>query len=1097
MDTARRKACGAGPKLPDMRAGKSPKDPRYGAGMSVMCLALCLAAMISALPLVEQLRAQAAQPEDLSLTDSLLKGDWGEMMKLAAGQKRVGKDTAVANWLMGYAGIALDDYSMAATAFGQLQGQATANELLRWSEALAKPNPGNPAALMLKGDALARTGMYRESLAALDDAIKADPRRALLYDVRGVVRATTGDLIAAKDDFQKALELKPAFPDAMVNLGLLYMAMEDFHAALDALNHAVEASPGFAMAFNARGVLYAHLEAWDMAEADFRRAEKLAPGVRMFPGNLSLVAWASARTKLRESLVNDDPEKRGMALVAMSYDRYSVDIGDGRTVDVIRIKNTPLTATQDGMTRTIRSVVDDLRAEAGLPQDWKPGVLVAQYGLGSRIEIDRVQFAKTAAKSGHDLVFSVDMSDKFQWDTRALRIDAEASRRVERLVVAANEVSGKPCDAMLGSQATRLVVPGRFGSETLSDLRLDPKFAINRLVVVGVPLPGLALADRFRDSCIKGGVMAITTPPVRADLIESAPLKGASSAEVRTWEGKPVGHGSLFRNVWPNGQLNPASDLAAQHFRGASPSAIQRQAEAMTSGPMVYKSFDGNPLTVHVTMASMTRRGLTDPYAEKVLIGCPDAKVAEAMKAQFAGWQARTVPTNDLARLREMARAEGFTHINVVLDRSQASVSTISDAHAAPPAALPQVRSLARNIDRFNDATRLVYKLAEVEMPAEMKVPLSFAGPVLQDLRSAGEGRFHPLTSQSLERIGKFGMQELPKVVDVLKQQGKLPSSFSLSPVLHGLPDIAAGLGSQVGRGKMTPSVDEVTHYLDGVNKASWAVVGALVAGPKGASVASTAAGLTADVLRGATEPAFQYVAHDPVRKQMVADFRTHVEAAIGHGVQARTFTEMFTPQLIRQVGFHQSTVGELDSVARLANASAQGHSLSAPTPVVAAPVSIDIEDVRRKMVPFFRPPDSLAGAGYDDLRRKYFKPPDPPDKFGGAAVPTGNYRLPSGAIPDDKRGGVSMKTDVVKDQPADLSGMFGGEASTKSAAAIPEALLCPFLIFSAMPEAGCALLCGHREHALRPSLLRGGLAPEENRLRIGESAGRAAQDLL
>ena len=142
-------------------------------------------------------------------------------------------------------------------------------------------------------------------------------------------------------------------------------------------------------------------------------------------------------------------------------------------------------------------------------------------------------------------------------------------------------------------------------------------------------------------------------------------------------------------------------------------------------------------------------------------------------------------------------------------------------------------------------------------MPYEMKVPLSFAGAAMGDARAAGEGKLNPLTAQSLERLGRFGMRELPKVVSTLEAAGKLPSGYTttLSPILAGLPDIAAAGASQVGRQSAVPSVAEVTRYLDGVNKACWATVGALVAAPggpaasaRGASIASTSAGLVADI---------------------------------------------------------------------------------------------------------------------------------------------------------------------------------------------------------------------------------------------------------
>jgi len=341
------------------------------------------------------------------------------------------------------------------------------------------------------------------------------------------------------------------------------------------------------------------------------------------------------------------------------------------------------------------------------------------------------------------------------------------------------------------------------------------------------------------------------------------------------------------------------------------------------------------------------------------------------------------------ARLDQTLRDSGIDALAhcVVLTELQHASSEImggSGPDLAPGAEF-RLETLQTNVDRFYDATKTLYKVANIELPAEMQVPLAFAAPVMGDIRSAGEGRFHPLTSQSLERIGKFGMGELPKIIATLETQGRLPTGYlaRVNPFLAAAPDIVAGAASQIGRGSRIPSVSEVTHYLDGVNKACWATVGALVAAPggpaamaRGASIASTTAGLTADIVRGQTYTFFENAALDPVRKQMVSDFRIHVEAAVGHGVDAKTFSDMFTPATVSRMNFSPKLVAELDASARMANSlrSSRGSLVDAN---IRLPDRPPIPDDRIRV---YKRPDTLFPPGGG-----------PPPPGGGGAVPVTN----------------------------------------------------------------------------------------------------------
>jgi hypothetical protein len=159
------------------------------------------------------------------------------------------------------------------------------------------------------------------------------------------------------------------------------------------------------------------------------------------------------------------------------------------------------------METTLRHIADELRAEAHLPADWKPNVLISQPGLGSSAYAERKNFAKMAFNSGKDFVISVDMTDEFKWptqsgDLRMLEIKADVSRRFERVVIATKHVYGSAPDAVLESQATRLLAPGKLGSTTIPDLhtqgKLHPDFELNKVMAIGVPRTGMGMDEGFR-----------------------------------------------------------------------------------------------------------------------------------------------------------------------------------------------------------------------------------------------------------------------------------------------------------------------------------------------------------------------------------------------------------------------------------------------------------------------------------------------------------------------------------------------------------------------------------------------------------------------
>lgn len=82
--------------------------------------------------------------------------------------------------------------------------------------------PDEPALLFSKINLFLQEGKYEEVASLMDDAIAIDSQNPSLYFVKGQSLEKMGDLDNAKMAYEKALEIKPDFSDALYNLGAMY-----------------------------------------------------------------------------------------------------------------------------------------------------------------------------------------------------------------------------------------------------------------------------------------------------------------------------------------------------------------------------------------------------------------------------------------------------------------------------------------------------------------------------------------------------------------------------------------------------------------------------------------------------------------------------------------------------------------------------------------------------------------------------------------------------------------------------------------------------------------------------------------------------------
>jgi YD repeat-containing protein len=232
------------------------------------------------------------------LQKAVLAEDWATVAAIAREWRRSDTRAEAADWLLGYAGLSTDDYKLAMEGFAQLGDESTASQLLYLSETMVNQIPRSPIAHLLNGDALARVGRYQEALRSLDSAIQLDSESPLAHNVRGAVRALAGMTKGASSDFEKALALKPDFADARANLGVLRLQERKGPEAISDFEAAIANSPDFALAYNGLGVAHMLEADYDQAISRIEQARQRLPRGAWLRGNLAIAKRDRYRSAL-------------------------------------------------------------------------------------------------------------------------------------------------------------------------------------------------------------------------------------------------------------------------------------------------------------------------------------------------------------------------------------------------------------------------------------------------------------------------------------------------------------------------------------------------------------------------------------------------------------------------------------------------------------------------------------------------------------------------------------------------------------------------------------------------------------------------------
>lgn len=183
-----------------------------------------------------------------------------------------------------------------------------------------------------------------------------------------------------------------------------------------------------------------------------------------------------------------------------------------------------------------------------------------------------------------------------------------------------------------------------------------------------------------------------------------------------------------------------------------------------------------------------------------------------------------------------------------------------------------------------------------------------------KDVELAGRGEFVRLHSNTLEEIGKIGLSYAPRFYRWIKNNPKLPKAV---PTLGALEFLTAA-SRHIGAG--TADIDTRTHYIDGVNRFAWGVLGlyACKLQLECAAGLEMFGGTLARVSRERLEPLFvKWELKKMGQAMALADaWRAAQERRIHDGLSVLSIRDLYGEDILVKNGFTREQIALLDEEA-------------------------------------------------------------------------------------------------------------------------------------------------------------------------------------
>jgi len=107
---------------------------------------------------------------------------------------------------------------------------------------------------------------------AVEKALQKNPGSAEAYNIKGVIDFQEKNYKGAEENYEKAIEIKPSFYEAQLNLAAVRMETLQWQKALIPAQIAVKIAPDSSNGFLQRGIIWAALTKPALAKKDFQTA---------------------------------------------------------------------------------------------------------------------------------------------------------------------------------------------------------------------------------------------------------------------------------------------------------------------------------------------------------------------------------------------------------------------------------------------------------------------------------------------------------------------------------------------------------------------------------------------------------------------------------------------------------------------------------------------------------------------------------------------------------------------------------------------------------------------------------------------------------
>ncbi|MBD1995250.1 tetratricopeptide repeat protein [Leptolyngbya sp. FACHB-541] len=319
---------------------------------------------------------------------------WAETMMRAAQDRDA---TEILRWseqlIEGLKAYEEERYEVAAEMFTALIGHSTIEA--QWK----------PIGLAWRGEVYRLMEYYEEALIDFDRAIELDPAYAWAIASRGETYQDMERYEEALKDFDKAIELDPKSSWKIAQRGLTYQDIDRYREALEDFNKVIELDPKYSWAIAQRGLIHRLMERYEEALKDFDKAIKLDPKYSWAIAQRGLIhrlmeRYEEALKDFDKAIELDPKYSRAIAQRGITYrlmERYEASLTDLQKAiasepdfEHVGRKEIGLTFQSMGLPeKAIDSFLKSLSAEPACPECWLSLVRIHQL-VYPRLEIPRL-----------------------------------------------------------------------------------------------------------------------------------------------------------------------------------------------------------------------------------------------------------------------------------------------------------------------------------------------------------------------------------------------------------------------------------------------------------------------------------------------------------------------------------------------------------------------------------------------------------------------------------------------------------------------------------------------------------------------------------